>query len=229
MKRRRSYAGGGSERDHYWPSFADMMTTFVLVMLFIAVIAFIQSIYDSYENIRINHELEKVSEIKEEITDILQLELEKIVGREQVARGPNNTLSMEGRILFPSASSEISEEGMQILGQFSKAFEKVLQNEQYRSYIYIILVEGHTDRVPDDNWRLSSDRAVAVVKGMLAMNPNLGDAEFAKYFAATGYSEFHPVAEGDDPHALQQNRRISFQIILDDAKWQEEIKKLIKE
>lgn len=227
MRRRRSFATGGSEREHYWPSFADMMTTFVLVMLFIAVIAFIQSIYDSYENIKINQELERVSQVKEEITDILQLELEKIVGREQVTRGPNNTLSMEGQILFPSASAEISESGLRVLEQFSKAFEKVLQNEQYRSFIYIILVEGHTDKVPDDNWKLSTERAVAVVKGMLAMNPTLGKTDFAKYFAATGYSEFHPVASGDSPDELQQNRRISFQIILDDATWQDEIKRLL--
>lgn len=227
MRVRKSYAYGMPEREHYWPSFADMMTTFVLVMLFIAVIAFIQSIYDSYENIKINQELERVSQVKEEITDILQLELEKIVGREQVSRGPNNTLSMEGQILFPSASAEISEAGMKVLEQFSKAFEMVLQNEQYRSYIYIILIEGHTDKIPYDNWRLSTERAVAVVKGMLSMNPNLGNTEYAKYFAATGYSEFHPVSMGDSPQDLQQNRRISFQIILDDAKWQEEIKRLI--
>ncbi len=227
MRARRRYVSGTSEHEHYWPSFADMMTTFVLVMLFIAVIAFIQSIYDSYENIKINQELERVSQVKDEITDILHLELEKIVGREQVTRGPNNTLSMEGRILFPTGSAEISAEGMVVLEQFSKAFEQVLLNEQYRSYIYIILVEGHTDRVPDDNWTLSTERSVAVVKGMLAMNPNLENEELVKYFAATGYSEYHPIAFGDTAEDLQQNRRMSFQIILDDAKWQNDLKLLL--
>jgi chemotaxis protein MotB len=204
------------------------MTTFVLVMLFLAVIAFIQSIYDSYEKATINQEIETVSQVKAEITDLLQLELTKIVGSDKVTRGPNNTLSMEGNILFPSASAEISEVGERILEQFSKAFQQVLENEKYRSYIYMILVEGHTDKIPYDNWRLSTDRAVAVVKAMLAKNPKLGKPEYAKYFAATGYSEYHPVALGNSPDELQKNRRISFQIVLDDAKWQSEIQKLIR-
>lgn len=227
MRVRRSFANAGVEKEHYWPSFADMMTTFVLVMLFIAIIAFIQSIYDSYENSRIHQQLERVSQVKEEITDVLYLELERIIGKEQVKRGPNNTISMEGQILFPTGSAEISEAGMDVLAQFSKAFEQVLMNDAYRSYIYIILVEGHTDRVPDDNWTLSTARAVSVVKGMLTMNPHLARSDMAKYFAATGYSEYHPVALGDSANELQQNRRIAFQIILDDAKWQKEIKELI--
>lgn len=229
MRVRRGFAAIAEEKEQYWPSFADMMTTFVLVMLFMAIIAFIQSIYDSYENIKINEELERVSTVKEEITDILQLELEKIVGREQISRGPNNSLSIEGNILFASSSAEISEEGMQILEKFSKAFEKVLLNEDYRKYIYIILVEGHTDIVPDDNWMLSAERAVAVVKAMLATNPRLAQDDLVKYFAATGYSEYHPVALGNTPDDLQKNRRISFQIILDDAKWQDEIKRLLSQ
>lgn len=227
MRVRSRYQRTAVEREHYWPSFADMMTTFVLVMLFLAMIAFIQSIYDSYEKVKIDQEIEKVSRVKEEITDILQLELTKIVGKEKVSRGPNNTLSMEGNILFAPASAEVSEEGKKILGQFSTAFQRVLENEEYRSYIYIILIEGHTDKIPYDNWRLSTDRAVAVVKAILANNPELGKPEFAKYFAATGYSEYHPVALGNSPDELQQNRRISFQIILDDVKWQGDIQKLL--
>jgi chemotaxis protein MotB len=214
---------------HYWPSFADMMTTVVLVMVFLAVIAYVQSIYDSYEQVSISEEIEKVGRVKEEITDSLQLELEKIVGRDQVSRGPNNTISMDGNILFPSASAEISEEGRKVLNQFSHAFQQILENEEYRHYIYIILIEGHTDKIPFDNWKLSTDRAVAVVKGLFEENPVLGQKEYAKYFAATGYSEFHPVTEGNHSSDLQKNRRISIQIILDDAKWQGELKRLIEQ
>lgn len=214
---------------HFWPSFTDMMTAFFLVMLFLTVIAMIQSIYDAYENIKINQELQKVSQVKGEMTDLLQLELEKIVGKDRVSRGPNNSIAIEGNILFPSASANLSESGKNIADHISVALQRILEKEAYRRYIYIILVEGHTDKIPYDNWTLSTQRAVAVVKEMLSYNSTLNKPEFAKYLAATGYSEYHPAEEGTTPEALQKNRRISFQIILDEKVWKGELDRLLKQ
>ncbi|CCQ92454.1 OmpA/MotB domain protein [[Clostridium] ultunense Esp] len=225
---RRMRGNFATEETGYWPSFTDMMTAFFLVMLFLTVIAFIQSIYDAYENLRITKEIGKVSQVKEEITDLLQLELEKMVGKDQVSRGPNNSIAIEGNILFPSASAELSESGKRVAHKISVALQKVLEKEEYRRYIYMILIEGHTDKIPYDNWSLSTERAVAVVKEMLSSNPTLGRSQFAKYLAATGYSEFHPVVEGDSPEDLRKNRRISFQIILDEKVWKGDLDLLLK-
>ena len=79
---------------------------------------------------------------------------------------------------------------------------------------WIIRVDGHTDATRlsgtgafRDNWQLSQARALAVVRYMtdvLGFPPNR--------LAAAGFGEFQPVAEGDSPEALAQNRRIELKL-----------------
>ncbi|WP_202078564.1 OmpA/MotB family protein [Caldalkalibacillus salinus] len=229
MRRRKNFRHAHTDQPSFWPSFTDMMSTIVLVMLFVALIAFIQSIFDAYEQREIRKELAKVASVKKHVSDLIQHELEEKVGEDQVVRGPNNTISIEGDILFETGSAEISARGREILQPLAHAFEEILTQEDISEYLYIILIEGHTDSVPYDNWTLSSERAVAVVKYLLSINPNLNREELAQYFAATGYSEYQPVAEGMDSESLRQNRRISFQIILDDDTWQEHLVNLMSQ
>jgi chemotaxis protein MotB len=227
MKGRKSYFNQENDTTSFWPSFTDMMSTIVLVMLFVALIAFVQSIFDAYEQREIKKEMAKVASVKKHLSDLIQQELEEKVGKDQVVRGPNNTISIEGDILFETGSAEISEQGEGILKPLSSAFQTIIEKEDVSKYLYIILIEGHTDSVPYDNWSLSTERAVAVVKYLLEVNPILHRSEYAKYFAATGYSEYKPVAVGMDTDSLRKNRRISFQIILDDEKWQHQLHQLM--
>lgn len=73
-----------------------------------------------------------------------------------------------------------------------------------------VRVEGHTDAVPmvgghfPSNWELSTQRAVNVVKYLIAecgMNPAL--------FSAAGYADSKPVATNDTPEGRALNRRVS--------------------
>jgi chemotaxis protein MotB len=217
------------QHDYYWPSFTDMMAMIVLVMLFIAIIAFIQAIYQAYDQAEMKQELQQVAEVKKHISDLIEKRLEENVGKDKVIRGPNNTISIEGDILFDTGSSEVSEEGKRILTSLSNGLLEILEDPEVNQYLYIILIEGHTDSVPYDNWSLSAERAVSVVKHLLENNPKLQSREYAQYLAATGYSEFKPLVEGTSKEALQKNRRISFQIILDDQKWQQSLKSLLTE
>lgn len=225
MRKRRTFFDD-DPKEYYWPSFTDMMSMIVLVILFISIIAFVQAIYSAYEQTEIRKELAKVTDIKRHISNLIKEELEENVGKDNVTKGPNNTISIEGDILFPSGSAEISPKGKQVLASVGNAIVEIIENKELSQYIYIIMIEGHTDKVPYDNWTLSTERAVAVVKYMIEANPKLESIDYAKYLAATGYSEFKPISEGSSPEALQKNRRISFQIILDDNKWQSKIKEL---
>jgi chemotaxis protein MotB len=215
------------QQDYYWPSFTDMMAMIVLVILFIAIIAFIQAIYTAYDQAEIKQELQQTTNIKKQISDLIEKRLEENVGKDQVTRGPNNTISIEGDVLFPTGSAEIGVEGKQVLASLSDGILAILEDPELSQYLYIILIEGHTDSVPYDNWSLSTERAVAVVKNLLDANPKLATKEYARYLAATGYSEFKPIVEGQSPEANQKNRRISFQIILDDQKWQESLNTIL--
>ncbi len=227
-KSKKSFSDSGSQNEFYWPSFTDMMAMAVLVMLFITLIAFVQAIYEAYEQTEVRQELRKTADIKKHISDRIEKKLEENVGKDKIIRGPNNTISIEGDILFPTGSAEINPAGKQILSSLSHALVEIIEDQEMNQYLYIILVEGHTDTVPYDNWTLSAERAVAVVKYLMKSNPQLQQKDYAKYLAATGYSEYKPIISGTSAEAMAKNRRISFQIILDDQKWQGKLKNLLK-
>lgn len=227
MRHRKSYFEQEPMNEYYWPSFTDMMAMAVLVILFIAVIAFIQSIYEAYGEAQVHRELAQATNVKENITEAIRENLEEDIGEDKVVKGPNDTIAIQADILFDSASAKIKPQGKQILDSVAAAITQVIENETYSRYLNTILVEGHTDAVPYDNWTLSADRAVAVIQYMMKASPNLSDENYAKYLAATGYSKYHPVTEAETEQARQQNRRISFQIILDDRKWKHRIRELI--
>lgn len=227
MKNRKRRFQIQNDEEHYWPSFADMMAMIVLVMLFIAIIAFVQMIYDAYDQTVMKQELAKVADVKKHISDLIEKQLEENVGKDQVVRGPNNTISVEGDILFDTGSAEISPEGKKVLNDLADVFANLIDEKDISQYLYIILIEGHTDKVPYDNWKLSADRSVAVVKELMKANPRLATPDYAKYLAATGYSEYKPVVAENTNEAYKKNRRISFQIILDDEKWQGRLKEIM--
>ncbi|MBY6037272.1 OmpA family protein [Fictibacillus nanhaiensis] len=231
MKARKSYYNNDDQetKEIFWPSFTDMMAMMVLVMVFIAILAYVQSIYNAYDQAQIKRELGQVAEVKKHISDLIQKQLEENVGKDKIIRGPNNTISVEGNILFDTGSAEISAKGKQVLDPLADALASIIEEKDMSQYLYIILIEGHTDSVPYDNWSLSTQRAVAVVDYLGKANPKLAKKEYAQYLAATGYSEYKPIAEGNSSSSLQKNRRISFQIILDDDKWQSKLKEIVEQ
>ncbi|RBW70462.1 OmpA/MotB family protein [Bacillus taeanensis] len=227
MREKKRFFESDEDQNIYWPSFTDMMAMIVLIILFIAMIAFVQSIYNAYEQKVIQQEAAKVTNVKKHISDLLEKKLAENVGKDKIVRGPNNTISIEGDILFDTGSAEVSEEGKVVLNSLANGLTAIIEEDELKEFLYIILIEGHTDAVPYDNWTLSTERAVAVVKYLMQADPKLSQKDYAQYIAATGYSEYKPIAQGNSKEALQKNRRISFQIILDDEKWQEKLKHIL--
>lgn len=119
------------------------------------------------------------------------------------------TVNMVDEILFPSGSATVKEEGKAVL---SKVAEALITMEDK-----MVAIEGHTDDVPiigglaqrfPTNWELSTARAVSVVR-------YLGEVEGLDQtrLTATGYGEFHPVAENDTEEGRVQNRRIEIKLL----------------
>ncbi|MGG1573008.1 OmpA/MotB family protein [Fictibacillus sp. NRS-1165] len=229
MRARKDVFAEQHQEEIYWPSFTDMMAMMVLIMIFIAILAYVQSIYNAYDQSQIKNELRQVADVKKHISDLIEKQLQQNVGKDKVVRGPNNTISVEGNILFDTGSAEVSAQGKKVLKPLADSLAAIIDEKDMSKYLYIILVEGHTDSVPYDNWSLSTERAVAVVKYLAQANPKLARLPYAQYLAATGYSEYKPIAKGNSAAALQKNRRISFQIILDDNKWQNKLKDIVNQ
>lgn len=112
-------------------------------------------------------------------------------------------VSLEAKLLFPSGSTVVNDEGKQALIQLAEVLEGQTDLD--------ILVEGHTDTdaissssIPRNNWELSVLRATAVVQIMLD-NSSIDP----KILTAAGRSEFIPV----DPNNKAKNRRIEVILI----------------
>ena len=111
-------------------------------------------------------------------------------------------VSMENKLLFPSASWTVSKEGANAI----KELARVLEQDSTLN----IMVEGHTDNdayrgstAVKDNWDLSVMRATAIVKLLLQNGKGINPARIE----ACGHGEFAPKVANDSPEHKAMNRR----------------------
>lgn len=111
-------------------------------------------------------------------------------------------ISMENKLLFPSASWTVSKDGVAAIKQLAQVLE---QDSSLN-----IMVEGHTDNdayrgstAVKDNWDLSVMRATAIVKLLLLHGKGINPARVE----ACGHGEFAPKVANDSPEHKAINRR----------------------
>ena len=107
-------------------------------------------------------------------------------------------------VLFASGSAAFGQQGEEIIAVIAPTFHD-FTNE--------ILVEGHTDSAPltaagYDNWNLSTDRALAVLKLL-----TVDHAIEATRLAATGFGEHRPRTTNDTEKGKAANRRVELVIV----------------
>jgi chemotaxis protein MotB len=118
----------------------------------------------------------------------------------------------QSEVLFPKGSADLSDAGQAEMTKLADAL-KQLEKEIPGDLNWILRVDGHTDKDPiilatkfPSNWELSSARATAVVKFLVAQ----GVAP--DHLAAAGFGEYQPLAPGDTEDAKSQNRRIELKL-----------------
>lgn len=111
-------------------------------------------------------------------------------------------VSMASKLMFPSASWTVSEEGNQALVGIARVLE---ENPDLN-----IMVEGHTDNdvykgssAVRDNWDLSVMRATAIVKLLLQYGPGIDPARIE----ACGHGEYAPKVANNSAANKAANRR----------------------
>lgn len=115
-------------------------------------------------------------------------------------------ITISDKALFPSGEADVKPDARML----AKAISAMLQ----KFPDYEVIVSGHTDNVPIDNyefssnWDLSSVRALNFMK-VLLLNEKLDP----KKFSAIGYGEYHPVASNDTAEGRAHNRRVEVSII----------------
>lgn len=111
-------------------------------------------------------------------------------------------ISMDNKLMFPSASWTVSKEGAAAITELAKVLEQ--------DSTLNIMVEGHTDNdayrgstAVKDNWDLSVMRATAIVKLLLQNGKGINPSRIE----ACGHGEFSPKVANDSPEHKAMNRR----------------------
>ncbi|MCT4585325.1 MAG: flagellar motor protein MotB [Peptostreptococcaceae bacterium] len=114
-------------------------------------------------------------------------------------------IRFKDNVLFTSASANISDFGLEILKEIGKDLNKINNK---------ILVEGHTDNIPinslkySSNWELSSARAINVVN-FLSKELDIDSSRFS----VSGYGSTTPIADNKTKDGRAKNRRIEIVIL----------------
>ncbi len=117
----------------------------------------------------------------------------------------------QSEVLFAKGDAEISPLGQEEMLKLAEALRQ-LEAEIPQDIAWVLRVDGHTDIDPikspffQSNWELSSARAIAVVKFLIAQ----GVAP--KHLVAAGFGEFQPLDPGTSEDAKSQNRRIELKL-----------------
>lgn len=117
----------------------------------------------------------------------------------------------QSEVLFAKGDAEISSLGQEEMLKLADALRQ-LEAEIPQDIAWVLRVDGHTDIDPikspffQSNWELSSARAIAVVKYLIAQ----GVAP--KHLVAAGFGEFQPLDVGTSEDAKSQNRRIELKL-----------------
>ena len=118
----------------------------------------------------------------------------------------------QSEVLFPTGSADLTPAGQDEIRALATTIKQI-GSEIPANQPWILRVDGHADRNPvthggqfTSNWELSSERAINVVKLLIA------EGVPASHLAATGFAEFQPLDNADSPDAYAKNRRIELRL-----------------
>lgn len=165
--------------------------------------SFIPTLMFEYMNAK--YEEKSFQEIAKSIEQLLEQNQLDGVSAQLTERGL--LLTFDDQYLFKSGSAELSSSAKVMLDKVG-----VLICEKF--ILHNMRVEGHTDDAPiatakfPSNWELSSSRACAVVRYLIARFKFM-----PQLFTAIGYAETRPIADNATADGAKRNRRIEIMIL----------------
>jgi chemotaxis protein MotB len=137
--------------------------------------------------------------------------LREILGDNPMIRVEGDRFLLQAELLFPSGNADLSDQGKQELDELAGVLNEIIPAIP-ADLQWILRIDGHTDRVPinserySSNWELSTARAVSVVR-------YLGSRGIPEdRMAAAGFSKFHPIDPAETNEAFRKNRRIEIKL-----------------
>ena len=137
--------------------------------------------------------------------------LREILGNRPDIRIVGDRFVFQSEVLFPSASADLNPQGEVALKRLAQTLGQITPKIPAEIH-WILEVDGYTDKRPiasprfPSNWELSSARATAVVKFLIASGIP------PEHLSATGFGEFQPIDPSETPAAYAKNRRIELKL-----------------
>jgi flagellar motor protein MotB len=182
-----------------WTAFGDLMACLlgVFVLFFVWTVSFEVSMAKDLEAERMQRKAatERLSVLESALAGPLHAGLITFV---------DGRIGIRGSVLFDLNSAELRDEGRALLREMARPLSTYLASREES-----LMVSGFTDdlqmrrpRTFKDNWELSVQRALTVVRALV----EAGVPEDALF--AAGFGENHPVAENDSEENRAKNRRV---------------------
>jgi len=137
--------------------------------------------------------------------------LREILGDHPDIRVVGDRFVFQSEVLFPVGSDEINPAGREQIVKLARTLKEISAKVP-TELNWVLRVDGHTDRRPitrgrfASNWELSSGRAIAVVRLLIA------EGVPANRLVAAGFGEFQPLESGESEESYGKNRRIELKI-----------------
>lgn len=137
--------------------------------------------------------------------------LREALGDRSGIRVVGDRFVFQSEVLFPSGSANLNPGGRDQIAKLASTLSNIAARIP-DDLNWVLRVDGHTDRRPirtaqfPSNWELSSARAIAVVKALIARGVP------AQRLVAAGFGEFQPLDTRRDEVAYRRNRRIEFKL-----------------
>jgi flagellar motor protein MotB len=183
-----------------WTAFGDLMACLlgIFVLFFVWIVTF---------EVSMAHDLAaERAQRKEATSRLTQLE-SALAGplRAGLITFTDGRIGIRGSVLFDLNSADLRREGRALLRDMAPPLASYLASRRES-----LMVSGFTDdlqmrgvlRSYHDNWELSAQRALTVVRALVEFGVS-ADALFA-----AGFGENHPVAPNDTAENRAQNRRV---------------------
>ncbi len=139
-------------------------------------------------------------------------QLREILENRSEVRVVGDRFIFQSEVIFATGQSNVSAAGKEQLADIASALREI-EKSIPKNIPWILQIEGHTDSDPianssvfRDNWDLSTERALSVVRFLRS------EGISANRLAAAGYGEFQPIDSGNSAASKQRNRRIELKL-----------------
>ena len=139
-------------------------------------------------------------------------QLREVLKNRSEVRVVGDRFIFQSEVLFATGQANISDTGKEQLAEIASALREIKEVIP-KDIPWVLQIEGHTDSDPiadnpffRDNWDLSTERALSVVRFLRS------EGIPANRLAAAGYGEFQPIDTQNSEAAKQRNRRIELKL-----------------